>query len=169
MDPTMSSIFALAAQVAEREGLLVYDIEFATSHGGRTLRVMIDRSIGSVSVDDCERFSQGLSLLLDVEDVVPGSYSLEVSSPGLERPLKLPWHFERAVGHKIWVKTREPLRHYGVEERGVCNGKTWSVTLDACSPDTIEVQGVRIPFADIEKAHLIFEIVKGEKKSLHKR
>lgn len=106
------SLKKLAKEVCERENCQLYDLEFVTgSRGaGRVVRVYIDRPAGGVTLDDCSNVSKGLSLLLDVEDVVPGgAYSLEVSSPGLERPLREKWHFDAAVGSKIDLRLRDSL------------------------------------------------------------
>lgn len=77
--------------------------------GGRSLlRLYIDRSEG-VTVDDCERVSRQVSGVLDVEDPIRGAYTLEVSSPGLERPLFTPEHFERFAGERVKVKLDIPV------------------------------------------------------------
>lgn len=99
---------ALAQEVSEREGCRLYDLEFIGGQNGRTLRVYIDRD-PSVSLDDCANVSRGLNEKLDVEDVIPGGrYDLEVSSPGLERRLSERWHFEKAVGQAVRVRTAAP-------------------------------------------------------------
>jgi ribosome maturation factor RimP len=109
-----------ADQIARRENCFLYDLEMPGSGQGRTLRVFIDKDgEEGVSIDDCQKVSQGLNLLLDVEDLVPGgAYNLEVSSPGLERRLRQAWHFQKALGETIviqlnrglgeWTKTSSP-------------------------------------------------------------
>lgn len=99
----------MAAEVAAREGCEIYDFDFVGSGGNRSLRVFIDKvGEGGVSIDDCSNVSRGLNLMLDVDDLIPGgAYNLEVSSPGLERPLRTPTHFERAKGSRAMVKTFE--------------------------------------------------------------
>lgn len=89
-------------------GLELVDVEMAGGEHRPTLRVYIDGPNG-INVDDCARVSRQLSALLDVEDPLPGEYTLEVSSPGLDRPLVKPDDFRRFVGEKIKVKMREPL------------------------------------------------------------
>src|SRR3982751_4723468 len=85
---------ALAARVAGSYGLEIFDVQFRREAGGMVLRVQIDRpgpaasAEDSVSVEDCANVSRDLSAILDVEDVVPSAYTLEVSSPGLDRPLR---------------------------------------------------------------------------------
>ncbi len=78
------------------------------------VRVFIDRPQG-VGLEDCERVSHELSALLDVEDPVPTAYTLEVSSPGLDRVLRTPAHFQRFVGERIWLElkvARDGRRRY---------------------------------------------------------
>src|SRR3990172_8396494 len=90
-------------------GFDLVDVELAGSHHSPTLRVYIDGPAG-VNVDDCARVSRQLSALLDVEDPLPGQYTLEVSSPGLDRPLVKPEDFKRFVGETIKVKMHVPLQ-----------------------------------------------------------
>lgn len=102
-------VLGLAKGVAEREGCEIYDLEMIGAGSGRVLRVFIDK-VGGVVLEDCSNVSRALNLLLDVEDIVPGgAYNLEVSSPGLERPLRTPTHFERAIGSRVQVKTFDSL------------------------------------------------------------
>ena len=98
-------------KIAEREDCFLYDLELVGQGAGRTLRVFIDKD-GSdgVSIDDCSSVSRGLDLVLDVEDLVPGgAYNLEVSSPGLERHLREPWHYEKAQGRDVVLNLNTPL------------------------------------------------------------
>ncbi|MBI3778137.1 MAG: ribosome maturation factor RimP [Gammaproteobacteria bacterium] len=88
-------------------GFELVDVELAGSSHHPTLRVYIDGPAG-VNVDDCARVSRQLSALLDVEDPLPGQYNLEVSSPGLDRPLVKPEDFRRFIGETIKVKMHEP-------------------------------------------------------------
>ena len=86
-------------------GYSVYAIEQA-GQGGRTLRIAIDKPEGFVSIEDCERVSQLAGPLLDQADLIPQSYTLEVSSPGAERPLRNRAEYERFVGHRVNVRYR---------------------------------------------------------------
>lgn len=107
----LEDVRRFAEEVASREGCILYDLEFREGPG-RALRVFIDKEPDGVSLDDCVNVSRGLNLRLDVEDIIPGGgYELEVSSPGLERKLTQPWHFEKAVGQTIQLKY--------LDERGV--------------------------------------------------
>ena len=89
-------------------GFELVDVELAGGQHHATLRVYIDGPRG-VNVDDCAAVSRQLSALLDVEDPLPGSYSLEVSSPGLDRPLVKPEDFKRFIGEAVKVKMHQPI------------------------------------------------------------
>jgi ribosome maturation factor RimP len=151
MDTAMDSIgrvWQLAAPLAQTEGMEIVDIELKHEGGrsGRVLRLYLDKE-GGPSMDDLSRMSRSLSDLLDEYDVVDGAYTLEVSSPGINRPLKRPEHFSRCVGKKIRVRTRETIN-------GRCSflGRLLEVL-----PATIAIDqdGTRweIPFALIEKSN----------------
>ncbi|MGZ3721281.1 MAG: ribosome maturation factor RimP [Bdellovibrionales bacterium] len=103
-DNQLEQVRKFAEEVAVREGCVLYDLEF-NDGPARSLRVYIDKAPSGVSIEDCANVSRGLNLRLDVEDAIPGGeYNLEVSSPGLDRKLTLPWHFERAVGQQVRLK-----------------------------------------------------------------
>ncbi len=100
-EETLKRVRSFAEEIANREGCLLYDLEFHDGPG-RVLRVYIDKDQGGVSLEDCVNVSRGLNLRLDVEDVIAGGrYELEVSSPGLERKLTQPWHFAKSVGSTV--------------------------------------------------------------------
>lgn len=170
-ETSLQKIETLASEVAAREGVKIYDIEFAGGAQGRTLRVYIDKE-GGVGVDDCANVSRGLNLLLDVEDPIPGGkYVLEVSSPGLERVLKKPWHFQDAVGKKIWVRTERALESFGLKNAKLKAAKQISEVLLAVENDSmkfqIEGEDLFIPINAASKAKLVFEIVQNTKKNLN--
>ena len=108
-----------AARVAGGYGLEVFDVQFRRETSGMVLRVRIDRpgpagsAEESVSVDDCAHVSRDLSAILDVEDIVPTAYTLEVSSPGLDRPLRSLDDYRRFTGRRAKVVLREPLEGQG--------------------------------------------------------
>ena len=110
MDATVTRVWELAAPLVDREGMEIVDIEFRYegSRGGKILRLYLDKE-GGPNVDDLSRVSHQLSELLDTQDVVPGTYTLEVSSPGINRSLKRPEHFARFVGKRIRVRTRDRI------------------------------------------------------------
>lgn len=159
-------IETLAQQVAEREGVEIYNVEFAGGAQGRTLRIYIDKAEG-IGVDECANVSRGLNLLLDVEDPIPGgAYNLEVSSPGLDRVLKKPWHFERVIGKKVWLKTGKSLEALGLKNNKIKSAKQITEVLHAADSQgvkfQIEDEELFIPFTEIEKAKLVFEFNEGK-------
>ncbi len=91
-----------------RMGYELADLEFRQGSSGGLVRVFIDKPEG-IDLDDCEKVSLALSALLDVEEPVPGKYSLEVSSPGLDRKLTKVEHFQRFVGEVVKVQMRFPI------------------------------------------------------------
>jgi len=108
---SIGRVWQLAAPLAEHEGLEIVDIELKHEGGrsGRVLRLYMDRE-GGPTLDELSRVSRALSELLDEhEDVIAGAYTLEVSSPGVNRPLKRPEHFFRYIGKKIRVRTRDMI------------------------------------------------------------
>ncbi len=104
----LEKVRQLAAPLAAEEGMELVDVEFGGGGGRQILRIYIDRQ-GGVSLEDCTSVSRALSAALDVEDPLQGSYDLEVSSPGLDRPLRTPEHFQKYAGEKVRVKTFGPL------------------------------------------------------------
>ncbi|MBX6394907.1 MAG: ribosome maturation factor RimP [Alicyclobacillaceae bacterium] len=99
----------LARPIVEKEGLELVDVEYVKEGANWFLRVFIDRPEGGVDIEDCSRVSEQLSNRLDEVDPIPNSYFLEVSSPGIERPLKGREAFRRAVGKTVAVTTYEPI------------------------------------------------------------
>jgi ribosome maturation factor RimP len=105
----------VATRVAHTYGLDIFDVQFRREAGGMILRVQIDRpgpaasAEESVSVEDCARVSRDLSAVLDVEDVVPTAYTLEVSSPGLDRPLRHADDYRRFAGRRAKLVMREAV------------------------------------------------------------
>lgn len=96
----------LAGPLAEDDGYEVVDVEQASQGSTRVIRVFLDRQ-GGVSLQDCARFSRRLSDALDMNQTVPGRYLLEVSSPGLERPIRTLEHVRRFSGSRVSVQTHE--------------------------------------------------------------
>jgi ribosome maturation factor RimP len=148
MDATVSRVWELAAPLAEKEAMEIVDIEFRHegSRGGRVLRLYLDKE-GGPNVDDLSRVSHQLSELLDSEDTVEGAYTLEVSSPGINRPLRRPEHFARFVGKRIRVRTRDMI-----DGRRSFLGSLEEVGADKI---TLRQEGVQhqIPFSIIEKSN----------------
>ncbi|HSK29401.1 MAG TPA: ribosome maturation factor RimP [Candidatus Limnocylindria bacterium] len=148
MDATIGRVWELAAPLAANEGLEIVDIELRRegSRGGRILRLYLDKE-GGPNMDDLSRVSRGLSELLDLHDVVEGNYTLEVSSPGINRPLKRPEHFANFVGKKVRVRTRDLI-----QGRRSFLGQLLEVGADRIS---ISQDGTKweIPFSMIERSN----------------
>src|SRR3982074_1505499 len=107
-EAVVSKITDIAVRVGASEGIEIVDVQLLGGGGARLLRIYIDKPAG-VTHADCEFISNQVGTILDIEDVVPGAkYTLEVSSPGLERKLSTPRDFERFVGQKAKVVLREP-------------------------------------------------------------
>jgi ribosome maturation factor RimP len=148
-----------ATRVAGSLGLEVFDVEWKVGKQ-RLLRVYLDRLPGpenpeglGVTHKDCERVSADLSVILDVEDLVPGpSYILEVSSPGLDRKLIKPADYERFVGRlaKIWLN--EPIENEKYFEGRLAGFSDGMVKL------ALKKREVIVPYAGIRKANLVVEL-----------
>jgi len=141
---------ALVRPVVESAGLEVWDVAFRGEGGRSVLRVTVDRD-GGVDLDTIAGVSERLSRRLDLEDFGPKGYALEVSSPGLERALRTPRHFERSVGERVKVKTAVP-----VEGRNVLEGALVSADAEAI---VVASEGgeLRVPYADVASARTVFE------------
>ena len=148
-----------AERVAGSLGLEIFDVEWKVGKD-RLLRVYIDRLPGpqnpeglGVTHKDCERVSEQLSVILDVEDLIPGpSYVLEVSSPGLDRKLIKPADYERFVGRlaKVWVT--EPIEKQSYFEARLAGYANGMVKL------SVRDREVAVPFSGIKKANLVVEL-----------
>ena len=126
-------------------------VEFTNENRGWVLRLYIDKEDG-VNIDDCVKVSETVDPLLDVEDFIKASYNLEVSSPGVNRPLRKREHFEKVIGEKIKVVLKEPLEN----KRRNFKGKLIDVKSDSI---LMEVKNGDIEFLlkDIKKANLIYK------------
>ena len=146
--------WAVAGPIVAAEGLELIEVEYARERDGWVLRLFIDKE-GGIGLEHCQIASKAVETALDVEDFIPQEYHLEVSSPGLDRPLKKPQHFAKVVGQKVKVKTFGPLF--------TPPRKQFTGTLSAVTPEavTVEVEGAGrfdIPFKDIAKANLEYDV-----------
>jgi ribosome maturation factor RimP len=148
----------IAARVAASYGLEIFDVQYRREGSGMVLRIQIDRpgpaasAEESVSVEDCAAVSRDLSAILDVEDVVPASYTLEVSSPGLDRPLRRAEDYTRFAGRRAKLVMRQP-----VDGQSYFKGTLGGVEADEVLIDAEDGRRHRVPLAVITRAHLEVE------------
>ena len=163
----------IAERVAVSRGLEIVEVEFRGGGKARMLRVFLDKpSAGTdlltgVTHEDCANFSREFGTILDVEDAVPGgSYTLEVSSPGLDRKLSRPADFERFTGSRLKLTTRQPVnnnRYFEGRLEGFRDGRL-TLNLSVASKKSRkkmgagELQRIEIDFANVEKANLVPEV-----------
>ncbi len=142
-----------AERVARSEGMEVVDVEWKVGKQ-RFLRVYIDKPEG-ISHRDCETVSNQLSVILDVEDLVPGPrYILEISSPGLDRKLTRPADYERFAGRRARISTIEPVGNAKFFEGRLAGFADGKVKL---APRGREAEIIELPFELIRKANLVVE------------
>ena len=173
----MSRLRGLIEPVVQREGLELFDLELKRGPKRLLLRITLDKpgdapfrgnapkksdevppeGLGQIGIEDCTRISKLLGPLLDVEDVLPTAYLLEVGSPGVNRPLKTPAHFKRAVGLEVRVKTRVPVGPTGAPQ----NESFFIAPLTAAGDDTITLDvrktPVEIPYRLIQSANIEYK------------
>jgi ribosome maturation factor RimP len=162
----------IAERVASSSGLEVVEIEFLGGGKARMLRVFLDKAsagtdpLAGVTHEDCANFSREFGTILDVEDVMPGSYTLEVSSPGLDRRLIKPADFTRFTGSRLKLTTRQPVdnnRHFEGRLESFQGGRL-TLDLSVASHKSRKKMGaaagekIEIEFANVEKANLVPEI-----------
>jgi ribosome maturation factor RimP len=164
-----TKVTEIAERVGASQGIEIVDVQMLGGGGARVLRIFIDRvtqpsvaveqpsdaaeTPAGVTLADCEFISHNVGTILDIEDVIPGAhYTLEVSSPGVERKLTKPRDFERSVGQKVKIALREPVE----------NQRTWIGALTSFAEGMITLEPspgrmVRFPLDQVEKANLKFE------------
>ena len=148
----------IAAGVAATLGLEIFDVQFRREAGGMVLRVQVDRpgpastAEDSVSIEDCARVSRDLSAILDVEDAVPSAYILEVSSPGLDRPLRKADDYRRFAGRRAKVVMRE-----AIDGQGFFKGRLAGLEEHDVLIDTDDGRRHRVPLTAITRANLEVE------------
>jgi ribosome maturation factor RimP len=143
----VTQVEALAEPLLESEGFALIDVEYQREPRGRTLRLVVDKDEG-VTLEDCAYISRQLGDLLDAKADLLDSYHMEVSSPGLQRVLKKPKHFEQFKGRQVAIKTRSPIEDKW-DFRGRLNGLSEGMV-------QVETGGrvYRIPYEEISKARL---------------
>ena len=143
-------LYDLIKPVVTGLGYELVGMEFAAGKGNGLLRIYIDNANG-IDLDDCQTVSYQISGLLDVEDPVPGQYNLEVSSPGLDRPLFEKVHFDRFAGSLVRLRTQVP--HNGRKKfQGILHGMEGELVVIEQDGET-----VKLPFTEVEQAKLVPE------------
>jgi ribosome maturation factor RimP len=152
----------IAERVAASSGLEVVEVELRGGGKSRMLRVFLDKPEG-VTHEDCANFSREFGTIVDVEDAVPGgAYTLEVSSPGLDRKLSRPKDFERFTGSRVKLMTKEPVagnRHFEGKLESFADGR---LVLDLSEVrkkkrSASDLERIEIAWANVEKANLVPE------------
>lgn len=148
-DPSINAVAHILQPLLDEQHIELVDIELKKEAGGKTLRIYLDKP-GGISVDDCAEVSRELGVQLDVNDVIEGSYTLEVSSPGLRRPLRKESDFERFAGKKVKIKTTQPFENrrnfkgdlVGIDESVVSvnvDGKLYRLPMDSIKKANLEI------------------------------
>jgi len=150
-------LIALIEPLLARLGYELVELEYAAGRSQAVVRIFIDKPAAKegegqerqgITVDDCERASREVAALLDVDDPIPTAYTLEVSSPGFDRLLRTPAHFERFVGSRVFVELKVPR----------AGRRRYTGMLQAASATGIELevdkQKVAIPYDEIGRARL---------------
>src|SRR5215470_2386536 len=158
----------IAERVAASSGLEIVDVELLGGGKARMLRVFLDKPaagndpLAGVTHEDCANFSHEFGTILDVEDVMPGSYTLEVSSPGLDRKLVKAADFMRFVGSRVKLTTHQPVennRHFEGRLESFQDGKL-TLDLSVASHKSRKKMGqaagkkIEIDFVNVERANL---------------
>jgi ribosome maturation factor RimP len=161
-----AQVQTIAERVASSEGLEIVEVQILGGGASRVVRIIIDKAAGAIDrapggIDkpagvthaDCELVSQNVGTILDVEDVIPGGrYTLEVSSPGVERKLSKPQEFERFVGQKVKVVLRQPVENQRTFVGALKDFAEGIITLEPAPGKSI-----RFPLDQVERANLKFE------------
>jgi ribosome maturation factor RimP len=163
----LDRVQAAVAPVLSAHGVTLVDVEWLTDRVGWVLRITIDREVATaagptgvsgVTLDDCVEVSRDVSAVLDVTELIPQRYHLEVSSPGLDRPLRSPADFARFLGHLVRVKLTEPAP----DGQRVLRGQ-----LADCAPGMIAVlvdgKKIEARLPTVAEANLVFELPKQPK------
>ncbi len=149
MQTLAEQIEALITPTINGMGFDVVLVKLLEGKKSRTLQIMAERPDGSMTLDDCEAISKQLSALLDVEDIIPTEYRLEVGSPGIDRPLRKEAEFAKYVGHLVKVETILPVagrKRYTGDIKAAEGGKLVLV---------VDTKDIEVPISDIKEAKLV--------------
>ena len=149
-DVVNKRVETVALPLLEELGLELVEVQFRREQSGWVLRLIIDKQ-GGVNLEDCTAVSRELSQLLDIEDFIDQAYNLEVSSPGLDRPLKSMADFQRFTGRKAKIKTIEPIAGEHVFIGKIQQTEGESIVLEVSRREVV------IPFSQVAKARLEVE------------
>ena len=149
-ETVIKRVEAVAQPVLEEMELELMEVQYRREQSGWVLRLTIDKPDG-VNLDDCAVASRELSQLLDIEDFIDQAYNLEVSSPGLDRPLKSMADFHRFIGRKAKIKTIEPIAGEHVFIGNIQQTEGESIVLEVGRREVV------IPFLQVSKARLEVE------------
>jgi ribosome maturation factor RimP len=161
VNDVVEGVRAAAIRVAASYGLEIFDIRFRREGRGMVLRIQIDRpwnerlgatTLESVSIEDCASVSRDLSAILDVEDIVPDAYILEVSSPGLDRPLRSAADYRRFAGRRAKLVMRE-----AVDGQTFFKGRLGGLDGDRAVVETDDGRRHLVPIGVITRANLEVE------------
>lgn len=145
-----NQIIALIEPIVEEEGCRLITVEITSEMGQRVLRVSIDKENG-VTLDDCSRISASIEDIIEVEEIISGRYNLEVSSPGLDRPLRKGDHFQEAIGQTVKITTFEKINGRANYKGILKNIKGDIVSL------LVDNEMFELPLGQIKKANLANE------------
>jgi ribosome maturation factor RimP len=136
--------------ILDEMNIELVDVEYLSEHGRWVLRIYVDQE-GGVTVDDCAAVSREIGDLIDMSDVMPGEYVLEVSSPGLNRPLKKEADFVRTVGEKVKIRMKSPVRGQRNFRGNLIAFRDGMLYLKLGNGE------IPLPLRDVEKANLVYE------------
>ncbi len=152
----MEKISDIAERILAHLGMDLVDVEYKREGRQMVLRFFIDKA-GGITLDDCADVSRELSAILDVEDIIPGKYVLEVSSPGLNRPLKKESDYLRYMGRLVKIKTFELMPDDAGNKRKTFLGELTGFSEGIVTIRLREGQNAEIPIDKVAKANLEFE------------
>jgi ribosome maturation factor RimP len=153
MSDSAEQIRQILGPILESMGLSLWDLEFHKQGPQWLLRIFIDRESGGVTLNDCEIVNRDLGAALDVEDIISHPYTLEVSSPGLDRTLSKPEHFARFAGSTVKIKTFQPING-----QKVFRGKLLGLVEGMVNVELETGVVLEIPVTGITKSSLEVEI-----------
>ena len=150
MSDAAEQIRRILDPILESMGLSLWEMELQKQGPQLLLRIYIDRELGGVTLNDCETVSRDLAAVLDIEDIIPRAYTLEVSSPGLDRTLSKPEHFVRFTGSMVKIKTYQPMNGRKVFRGKLLGLVEGTVTMELEAGTVLEIPMINIAKASLE-------------------